>query len=141
MVFGKVVSKGKITDASKISRVIAKDKKGEISGLATFKIDNKQKSCELVSIDSVKQRKGIGTIMLKHLEKYLKQKGIKKVWLITTNDNLEAASFYINNGYRLIKVHKDALNVSRKLKPQIPLLGKHNIPLTDGWEFEKYLSD
>ena len=31
-----IASKGKLTDASKISRVIVKDKKGEILGLATF---------------------------------------------------------------------------------------------------------
>lgn len=134
-----IVSKGKLTNASKISRVIVKDKKGEILGLATFLISRKDNSCELVSIDARDQGKGIGTKMIKIVEETVKKNGAKKVWLITTNDNYEAAIFYIKNGYRLVKVHKDALDISRRLKPQIPLKGKHNIFLQDEWEFEKLI--
>jgi len=134
-----IVSKGKITDASKISRVIIKDKNNDIVGLATFLIDKKDNSCELVSIDAKEKGKGIGTKMIKFVEETVKESGVKKIWLITTNDNYEAAIFYIKNGYRLVKVHKDALDISRKLKPQIPLKGKHNIFLQDEWEFEKSL--
>ena len=134
-----IVSKGKLTDASKISRVIVKDNGGDIVGLATFLIDKKDNSCELVSIDAKEQGKGIGTKMIKIVEETVKRSGVKKVWLITTNDNYEAAIFYIKKGYRLVKVHKDALDISRRLKPQIPLKGKHNISLQDEWEFEKTL--
>ena len=134
-----IVSKGKITNASKISRVIVKDKRGNIVGLATFLIDKKDNSCELVSIDAREQGKGIGGKLIKTVEEKAKERKVKKVWLVTTNDNYEAAIFYIKKGYRLIKVHKDALNISRKLKPEIPLKGKHNILLQDEWEFEKTL--
>lgn len=135
----KIVSKGKITDASEISRILIKDEDNKIIGLATFSINNIDNSCELISIDSEEQRKGIGTKIIKLAEKTVKEKGIKRIWLITTNDNYEAAIFYIKNGYRLVKINKDALDISRKLKPQIPLIGKYGIPLQDEWEFEKYL--
>ena len=134
-----IASKGKLTDASKISRVMVKDKGGDIVGLATFLISTKDNSCELVSIDAKVRGNGIGTKMIKTVEETVKGSGAKKVWLITTNDNYEAAIFYIKKGYRLVKVHKDALDISRKLKPQIPLKGKHNIFLKDEWEFEKLL--
>jgi len=133
----KIVSKGKITDASEISRVLVKDINNKIVGLATFSVNNN--TCELISIDSEKQRKGIGTKMIKLIEKTVKEKGAKRIWLITTNDNYEAVIFYVKNGYRLVEIHKDALDISRKLKPQIPFIGKYGIPLQDEWEFEKDL--
>ncbi|MCX6705700.1 MAG: hypothetical protein NTV24_01165 [Candidatus Woesebacteria bacterium] len=77
--------------------------------------------------------------VINKVEEEVKEKKVTKIWLVTTNDNYEAAIFYIKKGYRLIAVHKDALDVSRKLKPQIPLKGKHNIFLQDEWEFEKLL--
>ena len=134
-----MVTRGKFTDASKISRVLIKDDKRTIIGLITFLIDKNDNSCELISVDAVKQGKGIGTKLINLVEKIAKENKVKKVWLISTNDNYEAAIFYIKKGYRLIKVHKDALDVSRKLKPQIPLIGKYGIPLQDEWEFEKIL--
>jgi N-acetylglutamate synthase-like GNAT family acetyltransferase len=134
-----IVSKGKITNASEISRVLVKDKKGEILGLATFLINSKDNSCELVSINAKDTGKGIGSKLIMKVEEIAKERKVEKIWLVTTNDNYEAAVFYIKKGYRLVKVHKDALDISRKLKPQIPLKGKHNIFLQDEWEFEKLL--
>ena len=134
-----IASKGKLTNASEISRVLVKNKKGEILGLATFLISTKDNSCELVSINAKEGGKGIGTKLINKVEEEVKKRKVKKVWLVTTNDNYEAAIFYIKKGYRLVKVHKDALDISRKLKPQIPLKGKHNIFLQDEWEFEKTL--
>lgn len=134
-----VVSRGKITDASTISRIIVSSKDSGIIGLTTFLINDVDHSCELVSIDAEEKSKGIGTKMMKFLEKIAKEKGVKRIWLITTNDNYDAARFYIKNGYRLFAIHKDALDISRKLKPQIPKIGKYGIPLQDEWEFEKFL--
>lgn len=134
-----IVSKGKITNASKISRVMVKDKVGDTLGLATFLINTKDNSCELVSINATEERRGIGTLLITKVEEIAKEMKVTKIWLVTTNDNYEAAIFYIKKGYRLVKVHKDALDISRKLKPQIPLKGKHNIFLRDEWEFEKSL--
>ena len=135
-----IVSRGKITDASKISRIMVKNENGELIGLATFKINKRDGSCELVSINAEEKRKGIGTKLIKTLEKIAIKKGVKKIWLITTNDNYEAAIFYIKNGYRLVYVHKNALDVSRQLKPQIPKIGKYGIPMNDEWEFEKLIN-
>ena len=101
--------------------------------------NKKNNTCEGISINAVKQGKGIGTKMMKLFEKTAKKSGVKKIWFITTNDNWEAAIFYIKNGYRLVNIHKDALDISRKLKPQIPTKGKYGIPIQDEWEFEKYL--
>lgn len=134
-----IVSRGKITDASQLPRVMTHDENGKLIGLATYSIDKNLKTCELVSIDAVVPGQGIGSQLLAGVETGAKEAGCDKVWLITTNDNFEAAAFYIKNGYRLIAVHLNALDISRKLKPQIPKIGHRGIPLQDEWEFKKEL--
>jgi ribosomal protein S18 acetylase RimI-like enzyme len=62
--------------------------------------------------------------------------GCYRVWLITSNDNLHALKFYQNYGFRLVTVYPNALDISRKLKPEIPLVGLDGIPLRDEIELE-----
>jgi RimJ/RimL family protein N-acetyltransferase len=60
----------------------------------------------------------------------------KRLWLITTNDNLNALGFYQQLGFKLVKINRGAVNESRKIKPSIPLIGMNNIPLRDEIELE-----
>ena len=108
-----IVSCGKITNASILPRIIARDESGKLVGLATYAIDEVSKSCELVSIDSIFEGRGIGSRLLEQIEMAAKKRYCIKVWLITTNDNLKAAAFYVKHGYRLVDVHLDALDKSR----------------------------
>jgi RimJ/RimL family protein N-acetyltransferase len=135
----KIVSKGKITDAIKLPRIVARASDERLVGLLTYQIDRENRSCELVSINSEVEGHGVATKMLGMMENEAKDKGCNRIWLITTNDNPEAAAFYVKRGYRLIRVYLDALKISRELKPQIPRVGKHRISLDDEWEFEKQI--
>jgi len=135
----KVVSRGKVIDATQIPRIVARDSHGKLVGLLTYRIDLENHDCELVSINSEIEGNGIGTKLINLLEAEAKAERCKRIWLITTNDNPEAAAFYVKRGYRLTKVHRNALKKSRELKPQIPQVGKHGIPLLDEWEFEKQI--
>lgn len=136
----EIVSKGKKVDASKLPRIVVRNEKGKLLGLATYTVDKESLSCELVTIDAVFKRKGIGSGLLNAIEEVAREEGYHHVWLITTNDNPEAAAFYVKRGYRLIRINLDALEHSRKLKPQIPLIGNYGIPLRDEWVFEKKFS-
>ncbi len=135
----QVVSRSKITGASRIPRFIARAPDGRLIGLLTYLIDLDSQSCELVSINSESEGRGIATHLLGMLETEAREKGCKRIWLITTNDNPEAAAFYVKRGFRLTAVHLNALERSRELKPQIPLVGKHGIRLKDEWEYEKVI--
>jgi ribosomal protein S18 acetylase RimI-like enzyme len=42
--------------------------------------------------------------------------------LITTNDNLRAIGFYQRLGYQLVNVYPNAVEKSRKIKSEIPLI-------------------
>lgn len=59
-----------------------------------------------------------------------------RLWLITTNDNMEALRFYQKRGFILSALYPNALEESRKLKPEIPEVGLEGIPLRDEIELE-----
>jgi len=71
--------------------------------------------------------------------KKAKAKGCKFLWLITTNDNLTALGFYQKRGFHLTALYPDALEASRKLKPQISMKA-NGIPIRDELELELELS-
>jgi hypothetical protein len=59
--------------------------------------------------------------------------------LITTNDNTKALRFWQKRGFRLAAVHRNAVEKSRKIKPEIPLTGNDGIPIKDEIELEMAL--
>jgi GNAT superfamily N-acetyltransferase len=112
--------------------------KNEVVGLVTYHIEGKQ--CEIVTIDSLKSNRGIGTALIEAVKDVaLAAAGCNRLWLITTNDNLHALRFYQKRGFALVAVHRNAVAESRKLKPEIPLTGNEGIPLRDELELEMML--
>ena len=95
--------------------------------------------CEIVSLDSLREGQGIGTKLINAVVDESKKRNCKRVFLITTNDNLHALGFYQKRGFELVAVHRGAVNESRKIKPGIPLIGMNNIPLRDEIESEMNL--
>jgi len=131
-----IVSRGKIHRPEELEGLI-EEVDNKKKGLATFKIINKE--MEIVSLDSFLEKKGIGTKLVKKIINLAKRKKLKRIWLITTNDNLKALGFWQKNGFSLVKVYPNALEISRKLKPDIPLIGAGEIPLRDEIELEMKL--
>ncbi len=106
-------------------------------GVVTFSISNNE--CEITSLDSLCEGKGIGTLLVNKVLEEARAKDCRRVFLITTNDNLHALGYYQRRGFELSKLHRGALSESRKLKPGIPLIGGNNIPLRDEIELEMIL--
>jgi GNAT superfamily N-acetyltransferase len=107
---------------------------GDWDGLLTFQIRGEE--CEIVSLDSLKQGQGIGTALIESVVEEAKSRNCRRLFLITTNDNLHALSFYQRRGFELVAIHRGAVNESRKIKPFIPLIGENGIPLRDEIELE-----
>lgn len=59
--------------------------------------------------------------------------------LITTNDNINAIRFYQKRGFDMAHLFRNAMDISRKLKPEIPLIGENSIPLRHEIEFELFI--
>lgn len=110
---------------------------GEIAGLLTYHLEGNE--CEIVTLDSLREAQGIGSALIGAAKEAAKQTGCRRLWLITTNDNLNALRFYQKRGFCLVAVHRNAVNESRKLKPEIPLTGDYGIPLRDEIELEMRL--
>jgi len=103
-------------------------------GLVTYRIEGPD--CEIVTIDSTSEREGIGTSLIDAAKGRVKAKGCRRLWLITTNDNLNALGFYQRRGFRLIALYPNAVEASRRLKPQIPMKAANGIPIRDELELE-----
>ncbi len=112
---------------------------GEKVGLVTYNIEGE--SCEVVTINSTQPSSGVGTALIEAVRDIAIKSRCKRLWLITTNDNLNALRFYQKRGFVLVAVHRNALDVSRKLKPEIPLIGDDGIPLRDEIELEMMLDN
>ena len=92
--------------------------------------------CEVVTLDSECEGQGLGTKLINAVVDEAQKQSCRRVFLITTNDNLNALGFYQKRGFELVKVHRGAVNESRKIKPGIPWIGMNNIPLRDEIELE-----
>ena len=132
----EIAVKGTLIDASKLPGFVAREGK-ELVGLITYDIRNKE--CQIVTLNAVKQWAGIGSGLLEAVEKLARERGCPRIWLVTTNDNLDALRFYQRREYRVCAVYSNVLEVSRKLKPQIPMVGEFGIPLRDEIELEKFV--
>lgn len=110
---------------------------GRNVGLITYTI--KGNECEIVTLDSLSPSIGIGTSLIDEVTKVARDANCRRTWLITTNDNLDALRFYQRRGFSLVTVHKNAVEMAREIKPEIPILGQNGIPIRDEIELEMIL--
>lgn len=87
-------------------------------------------------MNSETKKIGLGTELVNRVIEKAKESNCRRVWLITTNDNTSAIRFYQKRGFEWVGFHKDAIEESRKLKPEIPELGDDGIPIKHELEFE-----
>ena len=95
--------------------------------------------CEIISLDSTIEGIGMGSILVETIKTMAKEHGCKRLRLITTNDNTKALRFWQKRGFRLAAVYPNAIEKSRELKPEIPLIGHDDIPIRDEIELEMIL--
>ena len=106
----------------------------EIIGLITYRL--RQNELEILSLDSIREKNGIGTALLNEVLKKARETGVMRVFLITTNDNLNALRFYQKRGFDMIRLYHNAVVRARKIKPEIPLTGMQGISLKHEIELE-----
>ena len=107
----------------------AVNESGEIISCITYTIDGKD--CEIISLDSMIENKGIGTALLQQVEETAKHAHCQRIKLITTNDNVHAIAFYQKRGYTMAELYVNAVEEARKVKPEIPFAADNGIPIRD----------
>ncbi|EPZ41045.1 MULTISPECIES: GNAT family N-acetyltransferase [Alicyclobacillus] len=131
-----MVSHGQVYGLADLQALVARCGH-ELVGAATYRIADT--GCELMSINATRQGGGIGTKLLAAVEQAALSAGCHRVWLITSNDNLNALRFYQRRKYRMTAVYPGAIDAARQIKPTIPLVGDDGIEIHDEIELEKRL--
>lgn len=121
-----VISSG-VYNCSDLDGFAVLNKDGEIIGLITYIVSGHE--CEIISLDSIDEGKGIGTLLVQEVEVLAKREGCVTLNLITTNDNLNALKFWQKRGFKLSQVLSNAVEKARKIKPSIPMIGYEGIPI------------
>ncbi|GAB3447087.1 GNAT family N-acetyltransferase [Actinophytocola sediminis] len=92
---------------------------------------------ELITINALRPGVGVGRALLDALAEETRRLGATRVWLVTSNDNIDALRFYQRAGYRITAVYPGAIDRAREVKPSIPLVGAHDIELHDEIELAR----
>jgi ribosomal protein S18 acetylase RimI-like enzyme len=125
-----VVRRGAVIDAAALPGfVVLAEAPGEWLGLVTYGISGR--SCEIVTINSFQEGAGVGTALLGAVRRAAVSARCDHLWLITTNDNLDALRFFQKRGFRLNALYPDAVTHARRIKPELPEAGRGGIPLRD----------
>jgi GNAT superfamily N-acetyltransferase len=130
-----VARRGRVLNALDHPALIAEDEAGELAGVLTYITNGDE--CEILTLHTASQWTGAGTALIEAVE----QKA-RCLWVLTTNDNVDALRFYQRRGFRLKELHPGAVDESRmRLKPEIPETGEYGIPIRDEIVLEKEVSE
>ena len=128
-----IVTRGKSYKAEDLDGILVYNK-DKLIGIGLYYI--KDSECEIVLLETFIQNKGIGTQIIEKIREITKKNNCSRLWLITTNDNIDAIKFYQRKGFLIKNIYINAIEESRRIKPQIPLIGNYGIPIKDEIEFE-----
>ncbi len=131
-----VVAHGEVFYPQNLAGLAAVEKE-KILGICHYQIHDEQ--CEIITLACLRENCGIGARLIQAVEKAALQANGQKISLITTNDNLNALGFYQKRGFRIKKIFPDQMDVTRKIKPNLPEYGENGIPLRDEILLEKDL--
>ncbi|WP_422332997.1 GNAT family N-acetyltransferase [Rhodococcus sp. (in: high G+C Gram-positive bacteria)] len=131
----QVARRGALVDVRKQPALLASTE-DEVVGVLLY--DVVDKDCEIVHMRASGQWGGVGTALVDRVVEVARAQGCSRLWLVTTNDNIDAVRFYQRRGFRLSAVRCGAVDEARRtLMPQIPEVGNYEIPLRDELEFER----
>lgn len=128
-----IVTKGNIIKYNDVKGFTAK-KNNNLLGLITY--IKRGNEIEIISFNSFLENKGVGARLLEYVIKKFNKKNIKRIFLITTNDNLKALRFYQKKNFIIKNIHINSIEKSRIIKPEIPVYGMDGIEIRDEIELE-----
>jgi GNAT superfamily N-acetyltransferase len=100
---------------------------GSLQGFLFY--DSQDAFYEIIALEVFTKFQGGGTQLLEAFKTLALKEGCTTLKVMTTNDNLDALRFYQRRGFTLTEIALNAADQARQLKPTIPLVGDHNIPL------------
>jgi ribosomal protein S18 acetylase RimI-like enzyme len=86
-----VARRGELVDPSGLPGFVA-FVEGQPTGLVTYAVRGDE--CEVVTIRSLREGRGVGRALLDAVRDAAIEAGCRRLWLITTNDNVRALAVY-----------------------------------------------
>jgi GNAT superfamily N-acetyltransferase len=118
--------------------LLAESDDRELAGVLTYVLGERE--CEILTLHALRQWSGVGTALVEAIEQLAAERGCRRLWVLTTNDNVNALRFYQRRGFRLAALNAGAVDDARAtLKPEIPPVGAYGIPLRDELVLDKRL--
>ena len=110
---------------------------GQLKGFLFYEI--RGNALEIIVFEVFDKFRGLGTLLLDHLKSMAARHQLSRIFLMTTNDHLDALRYYQRRGFTLCKLHIDSVRHSRKIKPSIGMSGDYGIPVRDEIDLELML--
>ena len=108
---------------------------GERAGVLTYTVAGDQ--CEVVTLLALMEGRGVGRSLMDAARAAAVDAGCRRLWLITTNDNVGALGFYQRWGMDLCAFRRGAIDEYRRtVKPSIPERAANGIPIAHELELE-----
>jgi GNAT superfamily N-acetyltransferase len=130
----QIVSHGEIIEDASLLDGFAVEHDGRPIGCALVNVVGSV--AELVALVTTYRGAGAGSALLEAVVARAKSEGWLRLWLITSNDNTDAMRMYQRAGWDWVDFRRDAITRAREIKPEIPLIGNHGIPIRHEIEFE-----
>jgi len=94
---------------------------------------------EVVAISTQVEGSGVGSALLVRCIDDARDLACRRLWLCTTNDNVNALAFYQRHGLDLCAFRRGGVAESRRAKPSIPLHDRAGVPIAHELELELVL--
>jgi crotonobetainyl-CoA:carnitine CoA-transferase CaiB-like acyl-CoA transferase len=109
---------------------------GRLVGVATYSASE----LAAIAVTSDQHGTGVGGALVEAVIAAMRDEGCDEVWLVTTNDNLDAIRLYQRHGFRFAELHAGGVDRARALKPEIPAIGQNGIEMHDELVFKRTLT-
>jgi ribosomal protein S18 acetylase RimI-like enzyme len=133
-----VARKGELVDAADLPGFVALLDDAR-AGLVT--LARRGDELEVVTIHVEREDQGVGRALMDAVRDHARRTGVRRIWLITTNDNVRALHFYQRWGMDLVGLTREGVAASRAVKPSIPERGRDGIPIRHELELELRLDE
>jgi ribosomal protein S18 acetylase RimI-like enzyme len=127
-----IARRGELVEVLDLSSIVGWQD-GAIVGALSYDIVSAD--CEIVTLHVARQWSGIGSRLIAEAVNLAVAAGCQRLWVVTTNDNVDALRFYQRRGFRLSAVRCGAVDDARRiLKPTIAEFGEYGIAIRDELE-------
>ena len=100
-----------------------------VEGYLFYEIQGNE--CEIIVLKAYKQFQGLGTTLIEQVTQIAKEQGCQRIFLMTTNDNIDALRFYQKRGFHIFKILADTFTETRKAMPHLSYYGRYGIARRD----------